>query len=445
MRVFAATLTATLMFLASSNAAFAGWSVPRSFGVSRYAMSAVAVDSRGDAAVAWMTQGNPGVGPDFRTSVYVTVRRANGRLSTRRVWSSRDAEAHGVSVVLGAGAVTVAWSSFDRSGTGTVRAAYGPFSGRWPAPRAIGRLAGEPSYPPIPWDQHMAIAPDGEVLLTFNAWNAWSKAGPLGVAVAWRAPGHHFGWPQVLRRAPGGAIPQFDARGTAYLHGYCNGLLLIAPAHTDRFGSTVVLTAKPVLDFTLSLAGTGRGLAAWVRGECSFDAAAGNTPGPVFASVLSAGKFGKPLELTPAAAAAVYSNAVAVPGGGTVTWAIPAGYSASGSGTFSVQIGADGLPGATRQITGGPTALTADGGGDEVFVWPSIWSPGIGLPGIGLPGVGLPDPPFVRPAGGGPDQPAPSRYGQVAVAAPVGRAAALAWNASPTGSGSTMALSVWRP
>jgi hypothetical protein len=194
-----------------------------------------------------------------------------------------------------------------------------------------------------------------------------------------------------------------------------------------------MLTSRPVLAFTLSLAGPGQGLAAWVAGECSFDAAAGNTPGPVFASVLSAGTFGKPLELTPASAEAFYGNAVAVPGGGTLTWATN---SPHGSGTFSLQIGADGLPGATQQITGGPIALTADGGGDEVFAWP---------PNIGLPSLPNPAPVFVRPAGGGADQPAPARYAQVAVAAPVGRAAALAWNTSPTGSGPIMALSVWRP
>jgi hypothetical protein len=111
-----ATLAAILLLTVSSCLALAGWSAPQSFGVSRYAITAVAVDARGDAAVAWATQSNPGVGPSLRA--------ANGRLSSRTVWSSHDAETNGLSVVLGTHEVTVTWGSFNRSGTGTVRAAY---------------------------------------------------------------------------------------------------------------------------------------------------------------------------------------------------------------------------------------------------------------------------------------------------------------------------------
>jgi hypothetical protein len=50
----------------------------------------------------------------------------------------------------------------------------------------------------------------------------------------------------------------------------------------------------------------------------------------------------------------------------------------------------------------------------------------------------------LRP-GGGADQPAPVQYGDVAVAAPLGRAVAMTWNTSGTGLGPTQALSVWRP
>jgi hypothetical protein len=150
------------------------------------------------------------------------------------VWSSNDAEPRDISVVLGAGEVTVVGDSYRRAETMTtvIRAAYGPLTGRWTPPRAIGRIPYEPSYPPIPWDQHLAVAPDGEVLLAFNALNIWRRGGPRGVAVVWRAPGDPFGTPQVLRNAPGGVIPQFDARGSAYLHGYCTGLLLVTPPHS---------------------------------------------------------------------------------------------------------------------------------------------------------------------------------------------------------------------
>ncbi len=147
--------------------------------------------------------------------------------------------------------------------------------------------------------RHLAVAPGGEVLLTFNGWQGLTSAGePVGVAVAWRAPKHPFGRPQVLRKGPGGAVPQFDRRGTAYLSGYCNGFVLISRPHTRRFERTVVITRKPVHDFALSLSGAAHGLAAWTDEPCSFDAEGPGPPlGPVFASVLSAGTFGKPLEL----------------------------------------------------------------------------------------------------------------------------------------------------
>ena len=127
-------------------------------------------------------------------------------------------------------------SSADTTST-TIRAAYGRLIGRWRGTRTIGRASYEPSYPPIPWDQHLAVAPNGEVLLAFNAWNFWTRAGPRGVGVVWRAPRHPFGAAQALRNAPGGAIPEFDARGNAYMYGYCSGLVLIAPGHTHRSGA----------------------------------------------------------------------------------------------------------------------------------------------------------------------------------------------------------------
>ena len=40
---------------------------------------------------------------------------------------------------------------------------------------------------------------------------------------------------------------------------------------------------------------------------------------------------------------------------------------------FLVFFGADGLPGATQQISGGFMPLTADGGGDEVFAFLQPW------------------------------------------------------------------------
>jgi hypothetical protein len=353
------------------------------------------------------------------------------------VWSSRDAQPLSVAVVLEAGEATVAWDSYARSDadTATVRAAYGPLIGRWQPPRAIGHATYEPGYPPIsPWDLHMAVAPDGEVLLALNALQSWSEAGPRGAGLAWRAPRHPFGALQMLRSAPSGAIPQFDLHGTAYLHGYCNGFVMVAPPRSHQFVRSAVLTPTHVLGFALSLSGTGQGLASWTAGECSFDAAAGNTPGRLFASVLSHGTFAKARALTPLGSQAFYSNPVALPtGGGVVTWSA---YPPPLVGTFTLQLSGAGLAGVAQQVTGEPIALAVDGGGDEVFGSPQS---------IGLPGPLSSTSPFVRPAGGGTDQPAPAAYGQVSVSGPRGRAAAMIWNTSPTGEGPTMGVSVWRP
>src|ERR1019366_7725195 len=95
-----------LVPLVCSGAALAGWSAPRALSVapsSPYANRAVAVDSHGDAAVAWETVGSWPVeshghrcppAPSTRScfpvsTVHVAVRTAGGRLLTRGLWSSR--------------------------------------------------------------------------------------------------------------------------------------------------------------------------------------------------------------------------------------------------------------------------------------------------------------------------------------------------------------------
>ncbi len=444
--MFGATVAAAallaLLALTASSTAFASWSTPQSLTVPAEATSELAVDARGDAAVAWAPVHNTDIGVSYRTSIHVTVRTADGRLLTRTVWSSKHASLGDISLVIGGGSATVAWSSSTRSeeegGAGTVRAAYGPLVGRWHPARVIGRMSVPAFYPPVPWVPHLAIAPDGHVLLAWSHWDGRYGKGQdeRGDAVAWRTPGHPFGAPRVLPDAPGGAMPRFDAGGTAYLYGYCSSSVLSAPAQTHRFVRAVVPTTGSILGFSLSLAGVGQGLASWISGECSFDEAAGNTPGLIYDSVLSAGRFSKPVEVSPPGTAIYQSIVVAVPGGGTISWGLSGNQSAE---AVSVQIGLDGQPGATHLITDETITVAADGGGDEVLTSPFGWL--IHLPSLPHPG------PVVRPAGGGADQPAPGYDGKVAVAAPTGRAVASAWNTGPGFSrpSSTMELSVWRP
>jgi hypothetical protein len=214
--------------------------------------------------------------------------------------------------------------------------------------------------------------------------------------------------------------------------GKCDGIVLSAPPHSHRFGRAVVVARPPVSNFTLSLVGPAQGLAAWLRGGCTTAMEEGpNQPGPVLASILRGGAFGKPLALTSPATRALSSNAVARPGGGgTVSWSpyvLP-----PANTTSSIRVAANGTLGPVLsgpQIPSGLVPATIDGAGDQILA-SAYWSAFPGLQG----GV------VVRPVGGGADQPAPSPYGGLADA-PTGRAFALAWNTNP----STFALSIWRP
>jgi hypothetical protein len=205
MRSLVAAFAAMVMLSMCSSVALAGWSTPRVLSVARfspYAGTAMAVDSRGDAAVAWETVGSwPAQSHGRRcprgtttagcfpvSSVHVAVRTARGRLVTRTPWSSRINPSTHLAVVLSGRGVTLAWSYYNSaSASETARVAYGPLIGRWSPSRAIGRFSDEeftggrtPFYP------RLAVAPDGEVLV---AWDACRSAGtcgakPQGVALA---------------------------------------------------------------------------------------------------------------------------------------------------------------------------------------------------------------------------------------------------------------------
>ena len=235
--------------------------------------------------------------------------------------------------------------------------------------------------------------------------------------MVWRRPGRSFGTPQFLRKGPGGAVPHFDMGGVAYLSGYCNGFVLVAPARTHRFNRRLVLKPGGVLDFNLSLSGAHRGFASWIDGQCSFDAEAADTPGPVAGSTLNAGIFTEPVQLlSSSSTAAVLDNVVMTATGGTVNWVTASG---TASATFSRQLDAKGVPIAAPQTASGSIALAADGGGDVLY------GPGTACFSSCATGT------FVRPVGGGADQLAPAGLGQNVVVSPTGRAAAVVWAAEP--------------
>jgi len=404
----------------------------------------VAVDSRGDVAVAWSRTGQrptqsqgrrcswgPGepapkrLGCYALTAVHLTVELASGQELTRTVASGRAEQLIGLVLSPAEATVLLQYDKLGIDSPGGVRAAYGPLIGSWSAPRTISGPWSIGYTNGFPWAQpHLALAPDGTVLV---AWNGCSSQhacegviGPGGgfaqqrVVVAWRSPGGPFGPPTVVRAAPLGAVPLFDAAGTAYLSSACSGTVAIAPAHSRRFRATIV-TRGAAQSFTLALSGAGQGLATWVAGACSYDEASGNQGGPVLVSILRAGGFATPFALSSAPASSVEAvvSATAV----TVSW-----YDGS---SFIVQVTANGIPGTVQE---GPTALPlgADGGGDILFV----------------PVVALGFGDFVAPAGGGPDQPGPVSRGQATAAlSPAARVIALIWYPDMT----ALDLSIWRP
>ena len=424
MRLAVAAVAAMSVVFACAGDALAEWSAPQTTSITRSATTAVAVNARGDTAIAWAR--GPAQPRSYGTSVFVTVRTANGRLRTRRIWSSRRASTGAIAVAIDRkGEITAAWivntrrNDGGRSGPGRLYAAYGTITGHWTSKRVLGSGITQP---------RLAVAPHGRVLLLWVDGSAESR----NLVVAWRARGHSFRHRRALRKPAVvftpydsiGAVPAFDARGAAYVAGECDAVVLRSEPNRRRFKT--ILDRGPALRFTLSLAGEGRGVAGWVQGRCTPDVAVGNTPGPVFAGVLHDGRFGAAVRL-PSGDNATHADAVASPaGGGVVSWGEPAG-------VFSTQIDSGGALGPTQRSPQGIVPFATDGGGDQL------------LSGQGSHGSLVQSGVIVRPAGGGPDQPAPLSYGMLAASQPDGRRFALAWDTNPMGAGGPLALSVWRP
>jgi hypothetical protein len=403
---------AVALVLTGATAAEARWSAPQSITAPSANTPAVAVNVHGEAAVAWTTASQG------RTSVYVAVRSRGGRLRRHRVWFGRRWQAADVSVVIDARRrVTVAWAA-TRPGAKrqTVRYAY-TTSGRWARARVVGHAVIQESLPPDRFPR-LAVARDGAVLL------GWDEAD--GPRVAWRFLGHRFGKPRRLSgapRSPIGPIPAFDAAGSAYVSGKCTGFVYRTRPGRRSFGRPIAVAPGRALGFTLALAGSGQGVAAWIDGACTTSEGEGDAPGPAFASTLRDGAFQKPLSLSPAGTAAYRAGAVADPNGGIVSWGDPQ------LGTFSAIVRRAGLLEAARLITDGVVPVAADATGNQVF------TRAFPFPPPALPAVF-----FVRPVAGGADEPAPSQSGEYAVSAPTGSGVAIVYP-----SGRRLNVSVWRP
>src|SRR5579862_2031045 len=192
---FAPTLVAVAATLAAwAPVAQADWSAPQvvasapSLRLGGGTVSAlgglVAVDSRGDVAVAWsrigqrptMWQGRrcwvagkpapKALGCYALTSVHLTVWMASGRTVTRAVASGRGEGQIGVVLSPKEATVLLQYVKPGIDSPGGVRVAYGPLIGRWSAPQTISGPWSIGFTNGFPWAMpHLALAPDGTVLV----------------------------------------------------------------------------------------------------------------------------------------------------------------------------------------------------------------------------------------------------------------------------------------
>jgi hypothetical protein len=430
--ISAAALAALALAALHAAPAQARWSTPRTFAAPYASAAVVATDGRGDAIVAWASRQRI-TRSRYSASVNVAVRARDGALHTRRIWRSGHAEVTGLAVASDRrGRLTVAWAHYDRAlqgPSGVVRAAYGSLAGRFTRSHAVGK-GGSGGGPAL------AAAPDGTVLMVWNARFGTRERD----AVAWHRAGRRFGTVRRLSRSsrapsdPDGLRVAFDAGGAAYVWGSCDAALLRAPARSTRFAAPIVLGGR-ARGFTLALSGSGRGLASWAAGKCSYGAEDPPELGPVSASVLRGGTFASPVALTAPDTRADGANAIALPGGGIVSFRAYDASSFAGR-TFTVPLTSAGF-GPARPVAGGLVPIAADGGGDLLLQdTGTVYSTGRVV---------------LRPATGA-DEPAPA----TAITAPAahampaaGRGAALLWrtvaHTDIYAPAQRLALAVWRP
>jgi hypothetical protein len=391
----------------------ASWSAPRALPALGTSLADVAINDRGDAAVVW-TGGSP-------ITVNVTLLPAAGGSATHRLWRTRNGErSDSVSVALDQrGAVTVAWiSGVSSTGHDVLRAAHGALMGRWSSPQVVSATMASSA--------DLAVAPDRTVLLVWTN-GPMDRRGSTGVA--WRTPPHRFGERRMLRRPAavwtpyiplGPATAAFDARGTAYVSGGCDGSVRIARSRRRRFGAPVAAAPGRVLSLSLSVSGAGSGLVSWIDSRCTGDVGGEGSPrGSVWARAMRSGAFAAPVAVSPQPDQ-LGTRAIAIPGdGGVVTWPIFGVEPPSG-----VSFDAAGMPGMAGPTPDGLSPQAADGAGDLLL--------------SGATGTLI-----VRPARGGAYEPGPPGAGVVATS---GRGFAVVWNPEPAGDlGARLRLSMWRP
>jgi hypothetical protein len=444
----------TAIGLVSATPSLAVWSAPRVIpgAVPSYVASngsaVFATDARGDAALAWSSSRKAGRPPNwwYDSSVQVALAGRTGPIVTRTVWQRPHSLVAGVTVALDArGELTVAWIEAPSASRGphSVRALRRSPSGRWSAAEVVGSSIAFFYAAP-----ELAVAPDRDVLLTWNAGSA------VGVDAAWRSPGHGFGSASVVSRSKGAAIldptPLFDPGGAAHVYGTVDcdhhtsrGVMLSTAPHSHHFGAPVLVAPPPAQNLIVSFSAPGQALAAWQREECSTTE---RLPAAPYASVMRHGSFRAPVALAPHAQATAMTAVAANGGGGSVSWLneIPGPQATSLTATADP---AGHFSGASTPASG-LVPVARDAAGDIVLQDTLLaYEASQGrTPPSGTTPV---SPIAVQPAVGGSLEPSPlSSFAGTPLASlatavpPAGRGAALVWQNSGKG---RAFVTTWRP
>ena len=245
---------------------------------------AIAVNARGDEAVAWIQEGRAAGHATLR--VRVAWRAAGApRMRFLTLVAGRDRAARGTAVALDArGELTVAWveqaSDNGRThGPKLVRAAYRLRDGHWSPPRTIGRSSSLNYAAP-----RLAVATGRSVVLTYNA----RVPGLRGVAAAWRASGRPFGAPRsvplgreyllepTLAADLQGRVFLTGTRGCATSDGAVE--VAIAPPGRARFTRRVTLTTTSGHAVRMSVRAPDAVTVGWLSGGCDTTEELGGRP-----------------------------------------------------------------------------------------------------------------------------------------------------------------------
>lgn len=335
--------------------------------------SALAVNSRGHLAVAWIAQElvNSAGKRTMRHTVRAATRRAGSKtFSTRTLAIARGRRAMDIAVAVdNRGETTVAWTDSSASAR-RLRAAFRTAAGAWSRVQTIGSTLGFDARP------RLAVAPNGTFVVTAST-RTGSRLATRGVGAAWRSRGKRFGRARAVRIGRSLLEPTlaFDPAGTAYLAGIRadargrgrSGIVFTATTHGRRFGPARVIAPGAGRGLRFVVTGRGSAVAAWLDGADRDEGFAGV---PMTAA-LHAGRITAPVKLGDPRGIDI--QLATAPAGAEASWLVD-------EDVRSATIALDGTPQPVQTRTDGWLAVAGDRDANQLVAQIRVASPGV-LPG----------------------------------------------------------------